>query len=252
MGSDDDGSNVAKNDFYSDLVDVLYCKTDHPIGFLRAQHALCSPWVLGNLPPIRKILDIGCGAGMLANALAKAGHLVTGVDISEKSLNVARSHDETCSVRYLNANAYSLPFQDAEYDIVCVMDILEHVKEPHLLIGEAARVLKPKGTLFFLTINRTPTSYFLMIHGIDWCLGNSLKNMHKYSQFIKPDELEDMFDIHKLNIQLMTGMRPRLSRAFWKMLVMKQVPQDFSFCFSKSLRIGYCGYARKRGSFSIR
>ncbi|MBF8263227.1 MAG: gamma-tocopherol methyltransferase [Parachlamydiales bacterium] len=238
-------SKLFKSDLYGDLAQGWYCKSDHPIDFLRAEHVLRAPWVIENIPPARKILDVGCGAGMLANAMAKAGHRVTGIDISETGLNVARTHDDTRSVRYLHANAYSLPFQSGDFDVVCIMDVLEHVEEPHLVIGEAARALKANGLMFFHTINRTMASYLLMIRGIEWCLSNSARNKHSYIHFIKPDELQEMFKIHKLSMQQIKGMRPLLSKAFWKMLVVKQVPSDFAFCFCKSLSAGYCGIARK-------
>lgn len=239
------------NDFYCDLNDGWYCKTDYPMAVLRAEHALRVPWLMENLSPTRKILDIGCGAGMLANTLAKNGHQVTGIDLSETSLHVARTHDDSQSVRYLNANAFSLPFNDVEFDVVCVMDILEHVEEPYLVIGEAARVLKPKGMLFFHTVNRTMLSYFLVMKGIDFPLGHTLEAPPPSPLFIRPEELYDMFETHKLSVQFVQGMRPSLTRSFWKMLLMRRMPQDLSFRFCHSLKMGYCGYARKRGSFSL-
>ena len=93
-------SRPSINNLYSDLNDDCYCTTDYPISFLRAAHNLCDPWVLENLSGSRKILDIGCGAGMLANTLAMAGHQVTGIDISSVSLEIAQNHDRTHSVSY--------------------------------------------------------------------------------------------------------------------------------------------------------
>jgi 2-polyprenyl-6-hydroxyphenyl methylase / 3-demethylubiquinone-9 3-methyltransferase len=231
--------NKSKDDFYGDLHAGWYCKTDRPISWLLAENRVRWPWICQNLSPSRKILDIGCGAGMLANTLAKNGHRVTGVDISEESLELARSHDETLSVRYLNANAYSLPFADAEFDVVCLMNLLELVEEPYLVVGEAARVLKPKGSLFFQRMNRTIVS-FLIGKGIEDPIFS-----------IRPEELEDMFETHKLMMQSQLGVRPKLDRSFWKMLIFRQVPNEFSFCLSRSLKMGYFGLARKRGSFSL-
>ena len=245
-------SKMINNDFYDDLYEGWYSRLDHPVALLRAGHALRTPWILDSLPPVRKIIDIGCGAGILANELAKAGHHVTGVDLSTNSLNIAKAHDETHSVFYLNANAYSLPFQDGEFDAVCVMDVLEHVEEPHLLIGEAARVLKAKGSFFFHTFNRTLLSYFLIVKAVDWFLPHTPKRMHLFPLFIKPDELEGMLEMHKLNIQTTLGVRPQFSKAFWKVAAERQVPLDFAFCFCRSLSMGYCGIARKRGALSLR
>ena len=236
------------NDFYDDLNEGWYDDFDHPIALLRAEHAIQIPWMINNMPPVCKILDVGCGAGLLANGLAKAGHQVTGIDISNSSLNVAKAHDETHSVRYLNANGYSLPFEDNEFDTVCIMDVLEHVEEPHLLIGEAARVLKPQGSLFFHTLNRTFLSYLLIVKAIDWFWAQAPERMYLFSFFIKPKELEDMFKLYKLNIQTICGLRPRFFSAYWRMLVTHTMPPDFAFCFSRSLSLGYSGIARKRGT----
>jgi 2-polyprenyl-6-hydroxyphenyl methylase / 3-demethylubiquinone-9 3-methyltransferase len=238
-------SQYTINYLYSDLKDDCYCSSDYPVSFLRAEHNLCDPWILEKLSSAGKILDIGCGAGMLANALAKAGHQVTGLDLSNVSLDIARNHDATHSVQYLEGNAYSLPFQNGEFDTVCIMDVLDQVEEPHLIIGEAARVLKTSGILFFHTFNRTLLSYLLVIKGIK----HSYRNQHNSSFLIRPDELEDMFDLHKLKIEQWIGIRPCLMKSIWKICATHQVPLNFTFCFSKKLSLGYGGYASKRYSF---
>jgi 2-polyprenyl-6-hydroxyphenyl methylase/3-demethylubiquinone-9 3-methyltransferase len=239
------------NDFYHDLGEGWYDHSNHPVALLRAENAARIPWVAKRLSPGSKVLDVGCGAGLLANALAKMGHQVTGIDLSETSLTVAKAHDETKSANYLTANAYSLPFQNNEFDAVCAMDVLEHVEEPHLLIGEAARVLKPKGVLFFHTFNRTLLSYLMVIKGVEWCVQNTPRNMHVYPLFIKPRELEDILELHKMRVQDIWGFRPEFSRAFWKMCATRKVPSNLRFRFCRSLRTGYCGFARKCGSLSI-
>lgn len=239
------------NAFYDDLGEAWYQASDHPIALLRAENAVRIPWIAKQLSPMSSILDIGCGAGLLTNALAKLNHSVTGIDLSESSLNIAAAHDETRSVRYKQANAYSLPFSDQEFDVVSAMDILEHVEEPNLLISEAARVLKPKGLFFFHTFNRTFLSYLMVIKGVEWCVRNTPERMHLYSLFLKPREIEETCELHKLRVQSIVGMRPRLSKAFWKMCFTRRVPEQFSFQFCRSLHTGYCGFARKRGSLSI-
>ncbi len=239
------------NDFYDTLGAGWYSENNHPIALLRAENAVRIPWVAKNLAPKSECLDIGCGGGLLTNALAKLGHTVTGIDLSEKSLEIARSRDETSSVRYLAASAYSLPFPDHSFDSVSAMDLLEHVENPRLVIKEASRVLKPKGIFFFHTFNRNLLSYLLIIKGVEWFVPNAPKNMHVYPLFIKPKELEEMCENSRLCISSIHGFRPIFSSALFKMAFLRRVPSDLSFRFCRSLKTGYCGYARKRGSLSL-
>jgi 2-polyprenyl-6-hydroxyphenyl methylase/3-demethylubiquinone-9 3-methyltransferase len=244
------GSKTVNNDFYDDLQEQWYTASDHPVALLRAENAARTPWVIGEIEKrfARKIslLDVGCGAGLLANALAKAGHAVAGVDLSLESLAVAKKRDETRTVRYERANAYSLPFPNASFDAVSAMDVLEHVEEPHLLIAEASRVLKEQGLFFFHTFNRNPLSYLVIIKGVEWFVRNAPKNMHVYPLFIKPSELTAHLNHYDLFVENLIGLRPRLSTPFFRMLITRKVPADFSFRFSKSLATGYCGIAKKK------
>jgi len=238
------------NEFYDRLSDHWYTAYDHPVALLRAENALRIPWIIKEIGQRLKrkgsVLDIGCGAGLLSNALAKEGHTVAGIDLSQNSLEVAKKHDATGFVDYRVANAYSLPFPNQHFDAVCAMDVLEHVEDPNLLIAEAARVLKNNGLFFFHTFNRNLLSYFVVIKGVEWCVRNTPKNMHVYPLFIKPDELEEIFQTHRLKTEFITGFRPQIfTRSFFQMLLTRTVPKDFSFCFSKSLSTGYCGIAQK-------
>lgn len=234
------------NDFYEELEEKWYTANDHPIALLRAENALRIPWILEEIGRNKTVLDIGCGAGMLTNAFALQGHRVFGIDISETSLRTAKRHDTTKSVSYTLASAYSLPYPDQSFDVVSAMDVLEHVTEPKRLLQEASRVLKPNGLFFFHTFNRNVWSYLLIIKGVDWCVPNAPKNMHVYPLFIKPQELTQFCQDAHLNVAHMRGFRPKLLQtAPLKMLFTRKVPADFSFCFSKSLLTGYCGYARK-------
>lgn len=240
------GTQTINNDFYEELAEGWYTASDHPIALLRAENAVRVPWIIEQIGKNKTVLDIGCGAGILTNALAQAGHRVHGIDLSPKSLEVAAKHDVTGSVAYQVANAYCLPYEDQTFNVVCAMDVLEHVEEPALLISEASRVLKPGGLFFFHTFNRNFLSYMLIIKGVEWCVPNAPKNMHVYPLFIKPDELREMFEKKNLVIEKIHGFRPKIfTRAFVQMLFSRKVPKDFGFCFSKSLQTGYCGYAKK-------
>ncbi len=242
--------NVINNDFYESLGENWYTASDHPIALLRAENALRNPWVIYE---VRKryagkveILDVGCGAGFLTNTLAQEGFQVTGIDLSQASLDVAKKHDRSGKVTYLKANAYSLPFEENSFDVVCAMDILEHVENPSQLLHEAARVLRSGGLFFFHTFNRNPLSYVIIIKGVDWFVQNAPKNMHVYNLFIKPDELKSLCSSEQLEIEHMQGFVPNVwSWPFWKMLCTRKIPSDYSFSFTKSLSTGYCGYARK-------
>lgn len=238
------------NDFYEELAEQWYTASDHPIALLRAENAIRVPWIIQEIGQNKTVLDIGCGAGILTNALANVGHRVFGIDLSSSSLEVAKKYDATKTVSYQIANAYSLPYPDQTFDVVCAMDVLEHVEEPQLLISEASRVLKPGGLFFFHTFNRNFLSYLVVIKGVEWCVPNTPKNMHVYPLFIKPDELRELCSEHFLQIKKLHGFRPQIfSRAFLKMVFTRKVPSDFTFCFSKSLATGYCGFAQKRGSY---
>jgi len=234
------------NDFYEELAEGWYTATDHPIALLRAENEVRVPWIIEQIGENKTVLDIGCGAGILTNALALAGHKVHGIDVSPKSLEIAAQYDKTGQVTYTTANAYCLPYPDQTFDVVCAMDVLEHVEEPELLISEASRVLKPDGLFFFHTFNRNFLSYLVVIKGVEWCVPNAPKNMHVYPLFIKPDELREMFERKNLAIENIHGFRPKIfTRAFVQMLFSRKVPKNFGFCFSKSLQTGYCGYAKK-------
>lgn len=227
-----------------------YTASDHPIALLRAENRLRIPWILQEIgfrfsQKIRA-LDIGCGAGFLTNALAQEGHRVSGIDLSENSLTVARKFDRTKTVDYRHANAYSLPFANKYYDVVCAMDVLEHVESPHLLIAEASRVLKPEGLFFFHTFNRNILSYIIVIQGVNWCVRNAPKNMHVYPLFIKPKELEHLCVAQNLQITKWLGFRPKFcTLPFFRMLLTRKVPADFAFKFSSNRATGYCGIAEK-------
>ena len=238
------------NAFYDTLDEGWFTAQDHPIALLRAENAIRNPWIAETIMKLKgssqTVLDIGCGAGLLSNDCAKEGHLVTGIDLSPSSLALAEKESKNSKTRFIKANAEALPFEDASFDVVCAMDLLEHVESPGLVIKEAARVLKPGGLFFFHTFNRNFLSYIIIIKGVDWFVKNAPKNMHVYPLFIKPKELKAFCKAENLEVENIRGLIPDASRgAFWKMLVTGKISKDFRFTFSKSSLTGYVGFARK-------
>ena len=234
------------NRFYDELGERWHTDCHHPIALLRAENRLRNPWIAERVGAPAKILDIGCGAGLLTNHLASLGHTVYGIDLSCASLDVARSKDGTQSVIYLHADATEIPLQEAMFDAVCAMDLLEHVPHPEKVVAEASRLLRPGGLFFFHTFNRNFWSWLLAIKGVAWCVRNTPPHMHVYPLFIRPQEMEMMCGNKGLRVKEWKGVCPKFwTRPFWKMVVTRSVSEDFQFQFVRSLTTGYCGVATK-------
>ncbi|MBI1753528.1 MAG: 3-demethylubiquinone-9 3-O-methyltransferase [Acidobacteria bacterium] len=239
------------NTIYDGLGERWYDATDDPVALLRAEARLRTSWVMATLwtefgPRSLAILDVACGGGFLSNPLAAAGHVVTGIDLSADSLAVARNHDITDSVTYLPMDARKLSFADGTFDVICMMDFLEHLPEREEVIREASRVLRPGGWFFFHTFNRTPLSWLLAIKGVEWFVKNTPRNMHVYGLFLKPSELVAICAREGLEVEVLRGVRPRVfTWAFLRMVITGRVSDRFRFAFTPSRQVGYCGWARK-------
>jgi 2-polyprenyl-6-hydroxyphenyl methylase/3-demethylubiquinone-9 3-methyltransferase len=241
---------LINNAFYDHLQEGWYEAHNHPIALLRAENAVRNPWVLSTinekLGKKKKILDIGCGAGFLSNTLALAEHEVTGIDLSINSLREAELRDQTKSVKYLYRSADKLPFKSNTFDVICAMDFLEHVENPAEIIKGASHILKPGGLFFFHTFNRNLLSWLIVIKGVEWCVPNTPKNMHLYSLFIKPKELQEFCKEASLQVESLQGLRPNLIHSsFWKSFFTRKIAEDFPFIFTPSTLTGYVGFARK-------
>lgn len=245
------GSGVAvNNDWYADLGARWYDADDTPIALLRAEARHRNPWIATTIASElgaggHRVLDLGCGAGFLSNDLAARGHRVTGLDSTAENLAVARARDATGTARYDLGDATALPYPDASFDVVCAMDLLEHVETPAQLVAEASRVLVPGGLLFFHTFNRTWQAKWIVIRGVEAFVANTPAHLHVLRLFLTPAEVRAMCTSSALAITELRGSRPRFRWPLWRMIVTRRVGNDFAFTWTPSLALGYTGYARK-------
>ena len=160
-------------------------------------------------PAGKKVLDIGCGGGILAEAMAHHGANVTAIDMADASLSVARLHqlESKLEIDYQKSSAEQFAeTHSEEFDIVSCLEMLEHVPEPAKVIQACHDLVKPGGTVFFSTINRNPKSYLLAILGAEYVLNLLPRGTHDYARFIKPSELAAWSRDSKLDLQDQIGM----------------------------------------------
>ena len=157
----------------------------------------------------KKILDIGCGGGILAEAMALKGASVTGIDMAEMSLKVAKLHlhESKLDIDYELITAEEFAQKNAgEFDIVTCLEMLEHVPDAASIVAAAASLLKPEGQLFFSTINRNPKAFVLAILGAEYILNMIPRGTHDYKNFIKPSELASAVRANQMEVIDITGM----------------------------------------------
>jgi 2-polyprenyl-6-hydroxyphenyl methylase/3-demethylubiquinone-9 3-methyltransferase len=240
------------NRIYDELGDRWYLAYDDPVALLRAECKIKKLWIEEKLNTLIQgreaghinILDVGCGAGFLANDLGRSGFSVTGVDLSESSLQTARKFDSTHNVKYQKGDATRLDFEPASFDAVTALDLLEHVENPEAIVEQASRVLKPGGLFFFHTFNRNVLSRLVIIKFVEWFVKNTPPQMHVHHLFIKPEELEAMAAKHGFTVLDWVGLKPQFSTITLKSLLTRTVPHDFTFRLTSSLGLSYMGVAR--------
>jgi 2-polyprenyl-6-hydroxyphenyl methylase/3-demethylubiquinone-9 3-methyltransferase len=157
----------------------------------------------------KSVLDVGCGGGILAEAMAALGARVKGIDLSDKALKVAMLHllESRLDVTYEEVSAEDLaPRETGQYDALTCMEMLEHVPDPASTVGACARLIKPGGHLFFSTINRNPKSYLFAVIGAEYILRLLPRGTHDYAKFLKPSELARYCRSAGLSLQSVIGM----------------------------------------------
>lgn len=185
----------------------------------------------------KHVIDVGCGGGILSEGLAQRGAIVTGIDMGEAPLAVAKLHklESGLDIDYQHTTAEALADEQPEYyDVVVCMEMLEHVPEPGSVIDACARMAKPGGHLFFSTLNRNPKSYLLAIVGAEHLLKLLPKGTHDYAKFIKPSELSHYIREAGLILEDVTGMTYN--------------PLTKHYSMSRDVDVNYIVHARKPAS----
>lgn len=182
----------------------------------------------------RKALDVGCGGGLLSEGLAARGADVTGIDLADGALDVARLHllESGLRVDYRAISAEALAAESPEsYDVVTCMELLEHVPDPASLVAACARLVRPGGRVFFSTLNRHPKAYLFAILGAEYVLRMLPKGTHDYARFIRPSELAHAMRSAGLSLREMTGLSYN--------------PFDRRYRLGRDIDVNYLVYAEK-------
>jgi 2-polyprenyl-6-hydroxyphenyl methylase / 3-demethylubiquinone-9 3-methyltransferase len=206
-----------------------------------------------------RLLDVGCGGGVLSEEFARAGLAVTGIDPAPESVEAARVHASQAGldIAYQIGNGEQLPFPNESFDCVACCDVLEHVDDVGRVIGEIARVLRPEGLFFYDTINRTPISKIAVIKVMqEWpSTAFAAPNSHVFEKFIKPEELVALFEKHGLESREMRGIMSKRNPLLVLLdfrkrvkgkLTFKELGQRLAFQESDHLEASYMGYAQKK------
>ena len=168
-------------------------------------------WING-LSPLAgmRVLDVGCGGGILADAMARGGAAVTGIDLAGKALRVAQLHAleaQTAGLQYREISAEALAAEQAgNFDVVTCMEMLEHVPDPASVVRACATLVKPGGWVYFSTLNRSPKSFLLAIVGAEYILNLLPRGTHDYAKLIRPSELAGFCRAADLELRHTRGM----------------------------------------------
>jgi len=183
----------------------------------------------------KKVLDVGCGGGILSESLSKLGADVTGIDASENTIGVAKSHSKSVdsSVQYFQntIEEFVSSNPDESFDVITCLEMLEHVPSPGEIIKICSGLLKQNGDIFFSTINRNPRSYLFAVIGAEYILNLLPKGTHDYNKFIKPSELAKWTREANLKTLETTGLSYN--------------PITDNYWLGKDIQVNYMVHARK-------
>ena len=183
----------------------------------------------------KKVLDVGCGGGILAQALGELGAEVTGIDASEKTIGVAKSHSELIKsdVKFFQQTIEEFVSSnpEAKFDVITCLEMLEHVPSPGDIINSCSKILNDNGDMFFSTINRNPKSYLFAVIGAEYVLNLLPKGTHEYEKFIKPSELAKWIRDAGLTTQETIGLSYN--------------PLTDNYWLGKDIQVNYMVHAKK-------
>ncbi len=175
------------------------------------------------------LLDVGCGGGILSESIARVGINVLGIDVCEENIKVAQSHAKKVglNIEYTHTSIEELS-NNKKYDVVLLMEVVEHVDNLELFIKKAIELLKPEGLIFISTINRTFKSFFLAIIGAEYILNWLPKGTHDWNKFLKPSEIANHLREGNVTLQDMAGMEYNIIKSEWNLT--KGVDVNYILC----------------------
>jgi 2-polyprenyl-6-hydroxyphenyl methylase / 3-demethylubiquinone-9 3-methyltransferase len=213
-----------------------------PCGLLHTLNPVRLQFILDRLlPQARTILDVGCGAGILSDSLARRGAIVTGIDVVPELLAKARAQASKNNTPLARLNYVETTVQDYAkshaglFDSVACMELLEHVPDPESLLQSCATLLKPHGKLFISTLNRHPKAYLVAILGAEYLMRRLPKHTHHYEKLIRPSELGAWLTKAGFTLQELCGIRYN--------------PFRDKASLSKDVSVNYLAYAQLKGEY---
>lgn len=210
-----------------------------PFDLLHKMNPIRLRYIRENLDVIqgKKAIDIGCGGGILTIPMRRMGMEVTGLDSGIKNIEVAKAKSKTAAldIKYYATNLQdiaNLPKHKSQYDIVTCMEVLEHVNDYQLFLIHLCKLLKPGGSLFLSTINRTMQSYFGAIVGAEYILNLVPKGTHEWAKFLKPSEIYDVVMACDLELHNIQGIKIDIVKKEWSKS--ESVSINYMMCFRKT------------------